>query len=157
MIRKKILDPIAREIKQGLDAEGLARSLLVGLLGGLFPIPGVTAVVCYLLHRLCRTNLVVVQVLNLCVTPLQLSFAVFALGVAARSFPPSPDFDASDFFASFATRLGESPAAFLAETGVLLLWTCALWAVLALLSFIPLYLICVFITRKCIPSKSKVN
>ena len=48
----------------------------VGVTGGLFPIPGLTIVVCIILIWLFRLNPVVTQIFNLLVTPLELVMVV---------------------------------------------------------------------------------
>ena len=150
-IQERLVQPIKSELKRGLDAEGLARSLTVGLLGGIFPIPGATAVCCYILHRFCRTNLVVVQLINLCITPFQLPFAVFAFGLAA-AYSGEAGFDAGAFFSGLIGRLRNAPLELLSETGGLLLLTIAFWAVAAALLAVPVYLTARFASRSIVPS-----
>jgi hypothetical protein len=51
----------------------LAAALTVGAISGMFPIPGATSLVCVALCWLLRTNLVVAQVVNLVITPIEIA------------------------------------------------------------------------------------
>ena len=152
LLRRYVVDPIRNELNKGLNAEGLARSITVGILGGIFPIPGTTAFACYFLHLLFKTNLIVVQVLNICVTPLQFSFAIFAMGFVAKNWG-SADFDVGTFFSTFLDRIQNSPALLMSEAGFLVLLTIVFWLVTALIAAFPLYYATLFLSKRLIPRR----
>lgn len=57
---------------QGLTPELMALSLAFGVSGGLFPVPGVTTVICGLFVYLFSLNMAACQLMNMLVTPLDL-------------------------------------------------------------------------------------
>jgi uncharacterized protein (DUF2062 family) len=70
--RRRVRDPIAALLAQGLSPETLALSLAVGLVLGLFPIIGATTALCVLAGTAFRLNHVALQLANYLVYPLQL-------------------------------------------------------------------------------------
>lgn len=72
-LHAKVVAPAISLLKSGATAEGLALSLAFGLTGGLFPVPATTTLVCLLFVLAFRLNVAAVQLVNLCVTPLNLA------------------------------------------------------------------------------------
>jgi len=71
-IRTKIIDPLKSVFTQGLSPEALAMSFAFGITGGLFPIPGITTLVCLVFIYLFSLNPIATQTINLLLTPLNL-------------------------------------------------------------------------------------
>ena len=77
-IMGNVVNPVKTVVSAGISAHELAASIAVGVVGGVFPIVGTTAAICLLLTAVAsffgiRTNMVIVQVVNLLVTPLCLA------------------------------------------------------------------------------------
>jgi len=68
----RIKDPLKNVFKQGLTPESISFSFACGVSGGLFPIPGVTTLICFIYTYLFKINAVVAQIVNLLLTPVQL-------------------------------------------------------------------------------------
>jgi uncharacterized protein (DUF2062 family) len=70
--KKKVSLPLAQIRKEGFSSEKLALSVSIGIIGGTFPIIGLASFVCLILTLLFKQNLVIVQVTNYMVYPLQI-------------------------------------------------------------------------------------
>lgn len=70
--KKNILFPLAQIRREGFTSEKLALSVSIGIIGGTFPIIGLASLVCLLLTIIFKQNLVIVQVTNYLVYPLQI-------------------------------------------------------------------------------------
>eukprot|EP01126_Amoeba_proteus_P022622 TRINITY_DN2281_c0_g1_i4.p1 TRINITY_DN2281_c0_g1~~TRINITY_DN2281_c0_g1_i4.p1 ORF type:complete len:150 (+),score=18.13 TRINITY_DN2281_c0_g1_i4:61-510(+) len=122
----KLLGPMWDSIiRQGLSAEELSLSIAFGITGGLFPIPGVTTFVCFLFVWLFNVNMVVCQVVNLLLTPLQLALTIPIISLGNAFFGVEENVLAifsllqTDFFGA------------LAFGGMSILRGIALWAVIS--------------------------
>lgn len=69
---KNILNPLKEAIQSGITPEGLALSLSLGVVGGLFPIIGLTVALCVILAFIFKVNPLIIQVANFVVMPLEL-------------------------------------------------------------------------------------
>lgn len=72
----KVVEPLVGMVRsvftQGLTPELMSLSLAFGVTGGLFPVPGVTTIVCGLFVYLFGLNLAACQLMNVLLTPLDL-------------------------------------------------------------------------------------
>ena len=69
---KKILIPISNIRKEGFSLETLALSISIGIIGGAFPVLGLASYICLLLTLSLRQNIIIVQVVNWLVYPIQI-------------------------------------------------------------------------------------
>lgn len=78
----KITAFIKKQIKQGVTPEKIALTVAMGSVLGLFPVPGVTTLLCVMAASVLRLNHAVIQVVNYAVYPLQLILmgGYYALG-----------------------------------------------------------------------------
>lgn len=71
-LNDKLISPIQMLIKQGITANKLAITISLGICVGLFPIIGCTTIICTILAIYFRLNMVIIQVINYLMYPLQL-------------------------------------------------------------------------------------
>ena len=74
--RRRALDPVVDLLAHGLTPERLSLSLAVGLVLGLFPIVGVTTLLCLVAGFAFRMNHLALQLANHLAYPLQLSLVL---------------------------------------------------------------------------------
>lgn len=90
LIRRRVIDPIAALLKQGISPRQLALSLAIGAAIGVFPILGTTTVICAAVALGFRLNLVAIQVANYVVYPLQLLLMIPFVRIGERLFGATP-------------------------------------------------------------------
>ena len=71
-IKVKLLDPILGFLKQGMTPNKLALSISLGFCFGLFPVVGITTLLCLGISLLLRLNVAAMQLINYLVYPIQL-------------------------------------------------------------------------------------
>lgn len=76
-------ESLRNQLTQGVTPRALALSLAVGLVVGVFPVPGSTAILCAVAAAALRLNHPAVQLVNLVAAPLQLLLFVPLLRVGA--------------------------------------------------------------------------
>src|SRR3954453_19919619 len=76
LARRKLVDPILELLRQGVTPEKLALSLAFGLGIGIFPVLGVSTVLCTVVAIVLRVNLPAIQLVNYLASPLQLALII---------------------------------------------------------------------------------
>jgi len=76
LFHRKIAEPVAKLLKQGITPEKIALSFACGVVLGLFPVVGTTTVLCLVIGMVLRLNPVAIQIFNWFVYPLQLILLV---------------------------------------------------------------------------------
>jgi uncharacterized protein (DUF2062 family) len=71
-LEKRMIRPIVGLLKQGITPEKIALSLALGIVLGIFPVIGVTTLLCIAAAFLFKLNLPAIQLVNYLVYPLQL-------------------------------------------------------------------------------------
>jgi uncharacterized protein (DUF2062 family) len=71
-LRRRLVDPILELLRQGVTPEKLALSLAFGLGIGIFPVLGVSTILCTVVAIGLRLNLPAIQLVNYLASPLQL-------------------------------------------------------------------------------------
>jgi uncharacterized protein (DUF2062 family) len=71
-LRHRLADPVIALLRQGVTARELALSLAFGLGFGVFPVLGVSTVLCTAVAIVLRLNLPAIQLVNYAASPLQL-------------------------------------------------------------------------------------
>lgn len=75
-VRRKLVDPVIELLRQGVTPEKLALSLAFGLGIGIFPVLGVSTVLCTVIAIVFRLNLPAIQLVNYLASPLQLALII---------------------------------------------------------------------------------
>lgn len=70
--KRRVLEPLARQLKQGVSPGQLALALALGLVVGALPVLGLTTALCAVLALALRLNQPAIQVANYAAYPLQL-------------------------------------------------------------------------------------
>ena len=74
--QRRILDPVAALLRQGITPEKISLGLACGAVIGIFPLIGSTTILCALAAILLRLNLPAVQLVNYLVYPLQIALLI---------------------------------------------------------------------------------
>jgi uncharacterized protein (DUF2062 family) len=85
-LRRRLLDPLAALLQQGLSPEGLALSLVVGLALGIIPLWGTSTALCVGAAAAFRLNQVAMQAANYLAYPLQLALLIPFIRLGERLF-----------------------------------------------------------------------
>ncbi len=71
-LKERLVNPVIRFLKQGMSPLKLSLCIAIGFVLGLFPVVGVTSILCALVAVIFRLNMAVIQLINYFVYPLQL-------------------------------------------------------------------------------------
>jgi len=126
--RRKLLDPLARQLRQGVSPERLALAVALGLVLGTFPVLGATTALCAVAGVGLRLNQPAIQVANYAAYPLQLALFVpfFRAGAWLFGAPPLA-FTVADARAALARDTLGTIATYAGAT----LRAVVVWAILA--------------------------
>jgi uncharacterized protein (DUF2062 family) len=98
-VRRRLVDPILDLLRQGVTPKKIALSLAFGLGIGIFPVLGVSTVLCTVVAIALRLNLPAIQLVNYLASPLQLALIIpfvrvgeHLLGVTAQPLSVSEGF-----------------------------------------------------------------
>jgi len=72
----KIKAPFIAVFKQGISPQVLALSFAFGISGGVFPLPGITTLVCFVFIYFFSLNVAATQVVNFAITPIGVSCVI---------------------------------------------------------------------------------
>ena len=75
-IRRRLVEPVLDLLRQGVTPEKIALSFAFGLGIGIFPVLGVSTVLCTVLAIVLRLNLPAIQLVNYLASPLQLALII---------------------------------------------------------------------------------
>jgi uncharacterized protein (DUF2062 family) len=85
-LRRRLLEPLLAQLRQGLSPERMAWSLALGLGAGVSPVVGSSTGLCILLALSFRLNQVVMQVANYLAYPLQLALLIPFIRLGEKLF-----------------------------------------------------------------------
>eukprot|EP01100_Stratorugosa_tubuloviscum_P000830 TRINITY_DN1187_c0_g1_i1.p1 TRINITY_DN1187_c0_g1~~TRINITY_DN1187_c0_g1_i1.p1 ORF type:complete len:158 (-),score=51.50 TRINITY_DN1187_c0_g1_i1:30-503(-) len=85
-IKQKAIDPIIGELNK-ITKHQFCLAISIGFLCGIFPIPGTTLFVCFLVRLIIPINLIIAQSINIIVTPLNLLLVPFFFGIGSWLIP----------------------------------------------------------------------
>jgi uncharacterized protein (DUF2062 family) len=123
LFRRRLIEPVLALLGQGLSPEKIALTLAFGLCIAVFPVIGMTTILCTAAALSLGLNIPLIQTVNVLSAPLQIAFIVpfIRLGEALSGRPPlrMP-------LAKIVTAVTTQPL-FAIST----LWETTLWAVLA--------------------------
>ena len=91
-LRRRILQPILDLLTQGITPEKIALSLAIGIALGVFPMLGVTTLLCALIAVVLKLNLPAIQLVNYLMYPAQIALLIpfIRLGEKIFGVPPLP-------------------------------------------------------------------
>jgi len=87
---KKLIKPLMGFLKQGVSPEKLALCISLGGVIGLFPVVGITTIICAAVAIIFRLNMAVIQLINYFVYPLQLIILIPMVRFGAMLFGANP-------------------------------------------------------------------
>jgi uncharacterized protein (DUF2062 family) len=76
IVRRRVVDPLLELLRQGVTPEKIALSLAFGVGIGIFPVLGVSTVLCTVVAIVFRLNLPAIQLVNYLASPLQLALII---------------------------------------------------------------------------------
>ena len=103
-VRHRLIEPIIELLRQGVTPDKIALSLAFGLGLGIFPVLGVSTVLCTVAAIALRLNLPAIQLVNYLASPVQLLLIIpfVRVGEHVVNDPPQP-LSISEGFKLFAT------------------------------------------------------
>ena len=147
-IQKKFILPLVNLLKQGMDPSRLSLALTSGAVIGVFPLLGITTVICGGVAAFFRLNHPAIQLANYIVLPMQLvlffPFLTIGKAVTGNSLDEITKTKLVETFnLGFLPAVDElTPYFILASLG----WTLALVPLFAILYFTLTYLICIWLS-----------
>jgi len=138
-VRRRVRATVAAVRAQPVSAEALALSIAVGITGGVFPIPGVTTLVCGVFIYLFKLNVAACQLVNFLLTPLELALVLPFIRLGELIFNVSDPLPFSP--QEFATLLSEGFFGSLSLLGGSFLRAVAAWALVSVLATFLLYFV----------------
>ncbi|MDJ0852986.1 MAG: DUF2062 domain-containing protein [Myxococcota bacterium] len=144
-LKRRVIDPIVGQLKQGITPSKIALSVALGGVLGLFPVVGATTALCLLAALALRLNHVAIQAVNYLVYPAQILLLVpfMQAGQIAFGTDPRPigiDQIVAAFEAGWLTALE--------ELGQLLLLAIFAWSVAAVPLVVVVYAACLPLLRR---------
>lgn len=133
--RRRLVAPIAGQLRQGISPEKIALTIALGAVIGSFPILGSTTLLCALAAFVLRLNQPVIQLVNYFTYPLQLALLIPLL--RAGEFFGAPQLALS--IPQMIERFEAGAWQFMLDFGLIALGGVAAWCVLAPLATAILY------------------
>jgi uncharacterized protein (DUF2062 family) len=75
-MKRRLVDPILELLRQGVTPEKIAMSLAFGLGFGIFPVLGVSTILCTIVAVVLRLNLPAIQLVNYLAAPIQIALII---------------------------------------------------------------------------------
>lgn len=134
-----MLVPILAQLRQGITPEKIALTIALGVMLGIFPILGMTTLLCTLAGIRLRLNQPVIQLVNFLVYPLQLALLIpfYRAGEMLFRQPPVPILSVTDLVA----RFNAGPGQFLIDYGLVGAYGVVVWTLVAPLATAGMYLL----------------
>jgi uncharacterized protein (DUF2062 family) len=133
--QKYIISPITALLKQGLTPQRLALSMAGGIIIGTFPLVGTTTAICTMAAILCGMNLLVAQLGNWLVYPIQLLLVVPFIILGEYLFGSSSSLDPSHFVTLLRTDFWTTLQLF----SKMIIHAALAWALCAPIAFAAIY------------------
>lgn len=102
--RRKVIDPVLKLLKQGISPEKIALCMSIGVVISIFPVIGITTLMCAIVAIILRLNLPAMQIVNYLAYPLQIALIIpfFHFGAMLFGVEPLP-LSAQDLITMFKT------------------------------------------------------
>lgn len=128
--KRRVINPIVVQLKQGTTPDKITLNIALGAVLGIFPIVGLTTLLCGLVAWRLRLNQPLIQLMNYLMYPLHLLLLLpfYRAGETLFQQPHVPIFSVSDLIARFSA----SPTHFIADYGMVGLYGVTVWALIAL-------------------------
>ena len=139
-LRRRLWDPVLEQMRQGVTPERMALTVALAAALGLFPILGVTTILCAWVAYALRLNQPVMHVVNYAICPLQVAL-LLAFYRAGESLFDQPHLDLS--VPMLVERFKAGPWQFFADFGRIGLQGVAVWLFVA-----PLVVVLVYYTAR---------
>jgi uncharacterized protein (DUF2062 family) len=113
--RRRVLDVILAQLKQGITPQKISLTLALGMALGIFPILGATTLLCFLFGLWLKLNQPIIQVVNYLIYPLQLVLILVFVRIGEFMVRATPvSFSIPELFRKFH----ESPREFFRQFGM---------------------------------------
>ena len=144
--KRHIISTISQALQRGTSPRKLAFTFALGVVVGIFPVWGISTWVCFGLAILFRINVVILQLVNYLVFPLQLTLIVPFIKIGTwifslKPFPYEPEELLDMFRADFLLVLKETGLSIMVGIGV--------WSVVAVPLFLTIFYITYLIFSQC--------
>ena len=134
--QRRVVEPVVRQMTQGISPEKIALTLAVGSACGVFPIPGTTTLLCLFVGIFLKLNQPIIQVVNGLLTPIHV--ALFFIFIRVGDLLTGTQHVKAGFHA-LETMLWEDPRHFVHLFNGVLLHALLGWAVTAPLWIVIAY------------------
>lgn len=152
--QKRLFDPIVLQLTQGITPEKIALTIAVGSALALFPLVGITTVLCFLAGVVLRLNQPMIQVVNYLCTPLHITAMYYSWQWGDRLFGEvRPRHHMREAAQLIWNLLWHDPAAFMHRFGLTILHATVIWAIAAPIWTCVLY----FISRTTLREVARVR
>ncbi|HYI77404.1 MAG TPA: DUF2062 domain-containing protein [Chryseolinea sp.] len=133
---KHIKNVFYNAFRQGLTPHKLAMTCALGVIFGIFPVFGITTLLCFAIAITFRLNIPIIQLVNYLVAPLQLLFIIPFVKIGTILFQLNPfPYDADQLIGLFKNDF----FLLLKEVGLALLLGIGVWASFSVPLFFVLY------------------
>lgn len=151
--QRRVIDPIALQLTQGITPEKIALTLAVGSALALFPILGTTTILCLIAGILLRLNQPIIQIINALCTPIHppVIYLMFRLGSWMFSVQSS-----HIGIRMMNHLLWEDPRDFFERFGITALHAVAAWALLAPFWMVIIYIFALPVLREALRRQTLV-
>lgn len=131
--QRRVVDPIVAQLTQGITPEKIALTIAIGSALALFPMVGVTTLLCFLAGILLRLNQPIIQVVNYLCTPIHLPliFYWWHLGENLFGLPHVKKMRMAETAELMFQTLIHEPATFVHRFGLLVFHAAIVWAIAA--------------------------
>ena len=137
IFKRYVSSPIISLLKQGLTPQILAMSMASGIIIGTFPLVGTTTAICTMVAILFRMNLLVTQLGNWLVYPLQLLLIVPFIILGEHLFGSPSTLDPSHILTLLHTDLWTTLRLF----SKMILHAAIVWMICAPFAFAAIYIV----------------
>jgi uncharacterized protein (DUF2062 family) len=145
--QRGVIDPIAKQLTQGITPEKIALTLAVGSAFALFPILGTTTILCLIVGIVLRLNQPIIQIVNALCTPLHLPVIYCMVWLGNRIF----HVPASHMSIHMMNHmLWDDPRDFFEKFGMTALHAIAAWSIIAPFSITAVYLLALPVLREAL-------
>ena len=135
-VKTKIVQPVVSFLKQGITPKQLAATLAAGMVIGLFPLLGVTTIICTVLALKLKLNQPAIQLANYVVYPIQILLWVPFIKAGQLLFGQQPlPFSVHELVSMFTANYWAT----LSSLGLSILMGIIMWCLVAQVLFVILY------------------
>jgi uncharacterized protein (DUF2062 family) len=148
MIRKAlkgVWQVILKALQQGMTSRGMALTLAMGVVLSIFPVYGITTLLCLLVAILFRLNIIVIQAVNYLMTPVQLVLLIPFLKSGSWLMGLNSD---TLTFNGLMNRFKSDFWGVVQELGWVILGGISVWLLIAIPVFLVLFFIAYWILER---------